>query len=145
LAIANEPKLLLADEPTGAVDNATATLILDLLRKINRELGLTVLIVTHDLKLSAKVDRVIKIRDGRTSTEYLKRDGMEEMNVNFDHNGAAATHREYVVVDRVGRLQIPQELLEEAGIRFMSRVRLEINDNGHLELLPFEEEQKGDC
>ena len=54
LALANEPKLLLADEPTGAVDNATANLILDLFRKINKELGLTIIIVTHDLKLSAR-------------------------------------------------------------------------------------------
>ena len=107
MALANKPKILLADEPTGAVDNATADLILDLFRKINNELGVTVIIVTHDLKLSAKVDRVIKIRDGRTSTEYLKLD-KDTTDLSFDHNGSDKTHQEYVVVDRVGRLQIPQ-------------------------------------
>ncbi len=136
LAIANEPKILLADEPTGAVDNATADLILDLFRKINKELGVTIVIVTHDLKLSAKVDRVIKIRDGRTSTEYLKRDGSREGNANFEHFGENATHIEYVVVDRAGRMQIPAEMLEKAKIPVMSRVRLELDANGHIVLIP---------
>ncbi len=135
LAIANEPKILLADEPTGAVDNATANLILDLFRKINKELGVTIVIVTHDLKLSAKVDRVIKIRDGRTSTEYLKRGGSEG-NSDFEHSGDNATHIEYVVVDRAGRMQIPAEMLEKAKIPVMSRVRLELDDNGHIVLIP---------
>ena len=139
LSLANEPRILLADEPTGAVDNATANMILDLFRTINKELGITVIIVTHDLKLSAKVDRVIKIRDGRTSTEYLKinNDAAAFENVNFGHTGAEATHQEYVVIDRVGRLQIPAEMLERAGIQNMSRVRLEF-DNGRIVIVPFE-------
>ena len=140
LSLANEPRILLADEPTGAVDNATANMILDLFRTINKELGVTVIIVTHDLKLSAKVDRVIKIRDGRTSTEYLKinNDAAAAVeNVNFGHTGAEATHQEYVVIDRVGRLQIPSEMLEMAGIQNMSRVRLEF-DNGRIMIIPFE-------
>ena len=135
LAIANEPKLLLADEPTGAVDNATANLILDLFRKINKELGLTVIIVTHDLKLSAKVDRVIKIRDGRTSTEYL-RIGENDKDINFDSIGENATHREYVVVDRVGRLQLPAEVIERAGIKYMSRIKIEFDGQNRIVLIP---------
>ncbi len=140
LSLANEPRILLADEPTGAVDNATANMILDLFRTINKELGVTVIIVTHDLKLSAKVDRVIKIRDGRTSTEYLKinrEDIVSEKNVNFGHTGEEATHQEYVVIDRVGRLQIPAEMLQQAGIKNMSRVRLEL-ENGRIVIIPFE-------
>lgn len=137
MAMANEPKILLADEPTGAVDNATANMILDLFRKINRELGVTVIIVTHDLKLSAKVDRVIKIRDGRTSTEYLKLN-KNSTDGNFEHSGNNATHQEYVVVDRVGRMQIPSDILERAGISPMSRVRLEFNEKGNIVLIPFE-------
>lgn len=135
MALANEPKILLADEPTGAVDNATANLILDLFRKINKELGVTVIIVTHDLKLSAKVDRVIKIRDGRTSTEYLKLD-KDTSDLVFEHDGTEATHREYVVVDRVGRLQIPQELLDKANIAPMSRVKIEFDEQGRIVLIP---------
>ena len=135
MALANKPKILLADEPTGAVDNATADLILDLFRKINNELGVTVIIVTHDLKLSAKVDRVIKIRDGRTSTEYLKLD-KDTTDLSFDHNGNDKTHQEYVVVDRVGRLQIPQELLDKAQIKPMSRVKIDFDENNRIVLIP---------
>lgn len=137
MALANEPKILLADEPTGAVDNKTANMILDLFRKINKELGVTIIIVTHDMKLSAKVDRVIKIRDGRTSTEYIKLD-KDTSDLVFDHSGREATHKEFVVVDRVGRLQIPTELLEKANISPMSRVRLELDENNHIVLIPFE-------
>lgn len=137
MALSNEPKILLADEPTGAVDNKTANMILDLFRKINKELGVTIIIVTHDMKLSAKVDRVIKIRDGRTSTEYIKLD-KDTTNLNFDFGGKDATHREFVVVDRVGRLQIPSEMLEKAQIQPMSRVRLELDENNHIVLIPFE-------
>lgn len=137
MALSNEPKILLADEPTGAVDNATANMILDLFRKINKELGVTIIIVTHDMKLSAKVDRVIKIRDGRTSTEYIKLD-KDTSGLVFEHAGAGATHKEFVVVDRVGRLQIPTEMLEKAQIQPMSRVRLEFDENNHIILIPFE-------
>ena len=135
MALANEPKILLADEPTGAVDNATANLILDLFRKISKELGVTVIIVTHDLKLSAKVDRVIKIRDGRTSTEYLKLD-KDTSDLSFEHVGQDKTHQEYVVVDRVGRLQIPQELLDKANIKPMSRVKIDFDENNRIVLIP---------
>lgn len=137
MALSNEPKILLADEPTGAVDNKTANMILDLFRKINKELGVTIIIVTHDMKLSAKVDRVIKIRDGRTSTEYIKLD-KDTSNLVFEHSGDEATHTEFVVVDRVGRLQIPTEMLEKAKIEPMSRVRLEFDENNHIVLIPFE-------
>ena len=69
IAIANTPKILLADEPTGAVDNRTADMIMDIFRDVNRQLGVTVIIVTHDVTLSRKVDRIVAIRDGRTSSE----------------------------------------------------------------------------
>lgn len=135
LALANQPKILLADEPTGAVDNATANMILDLFRKVNKELGLTVIIVTHDMNLSAKVDRVIKIRDGRTSAEYLKKEEKDSENI-FASNGQNATHTEYVVVDRVGRLQLPAEVMEQAGLQYMSRVKIEFDSFGRIVLVP---------
>ena len=68
VALANEPEILLADEPTGAVDTKTSSNIQDLFRKLNRELGLTIIIVTHDMKLAHKVDRVVMISDGKIST-----------------------------------------------------------------------------
>ena len=63
IALANNPKILLADEPTGAVDARTGAYILDMLRDINRNTGLTVVIVTHDRMLAKKVNRVVTIRD----------------------------------------------------------------------------------
>ena len=71
VALANEPEILLADEPTGAVDTKTSSNIQDLFRKLNRELGLTIIIVTHDMKLAHKVDRVVMISDGKISTEKI--------------------------------------------------------------------------
>lgn len=116
IALANRPSLLLADEPTGSVDTHTSELIMDIFRKLNRELGVTIVIVTHDLSLAGKVDRVVAIRDGLTSTEFIKR------NPNLDLVGGDHRHRisdaleEYVVVDRAGRLQVPKEFLEALHI-----------------------------
>jgi len=119
IALANRPKLLLADEPTGSVDTATSDLIMDIFRRFNREFGLTIVIVTHDLGLASKVDRVVAIRDGLTSTEFIKR------NVHLDRTLAAPlygrkaleeVHEAFVVVDRAGRLQIPREYLQALGI-----------------------------
>ncbi len=117
IALANEPELLLADEPTGAVDNETSNLILDIFRKLNQEMGVTIVIVTHDLSLAKKVDRVVNIRDGLTSTELLRRSEDESQ-----HQG---NHQEFVVVDRVGRLQIPQEYL--SALQVKDKVTLEFD------------------
>lgn len=68
IALANNPKLLLADEPTGSVDTKTADIIFDIFRELNRN-GQTILIVTHDIALSKKVRRVVAIRDGKISSE----------------------------------------------------------------------------
>jgi len=117
ISLANKPELLLADEPTGSVDSRTSDMIMDIFRKFNSELGITIVIVTHDLSLAGKVDRVVAIRDGLTSTEFIKR------NPNLDHaadaHGMGAlqqVHEEYVVVDRVGRMQIPKDYLQALDI-----------------------------
>src|SRR5260221_11324559 len=69
VALANNPELLLADEPTGELDSVTAGEVLRLLRTLNRELGLTTIVVTHDHVVAEAMDRSVAIRDGRTSTE----------------------------------------------------------------------------
>jgi len=123
IALANEPKLLLADEPTGSVDRATADYILDMFKKLNREMGLTIVIVTHDVTLSKSVQRVVSIRDGKTSSERIVR----EM---ADLDSATPLdweQEEFAVLDRAGRLQIPRELLDEMHLDG-NKVRIRMED-----------------
>ncbi len=72
VALANQPRVLLADEPTGELDSETAQEVFDALRTANRELGATVVVVTHDAAVSGQVARTVAIRDGRTSSEVLR-------------------------------------------------------------------------
>lgn len=117
ISLSNRPKLLLADEPTGSVDTATSDQIMQIFREVNRELGITVVIVTHDLTLAGKVDRVVAIRDGLTSTEFLKRNpNLDAAAAELGAGGLQEVHEAFVVVDRVGRLQVPKEYLESVGI-----------------------------
>jgi ABC-type lipoprotein export system ATPase subunit len=96
-ALVNEPKVLLADEPTGELDTATAAEVFGALQRANTELGVTVLIVTHDPAVSSVVRRVVAIRDGRTSTEIHRR-------ATTGDDGEVAHHAvEYAVLDRAGR------------------------------------------
>jgi ABC-type lipoprotein export system ATPase subunit len=139
VALANEPKLLLGDEPTGELDSASANEILTLLRTLNRQLGLTIIIVTHDVAIAALVDRTIAIRDGRTSTETVRREAPLE--IISEHTLASSaviglpseTHRESVLIDRTGRLQLPKEALERISYNGRAEIRI-VND--HVELWP---------
>ncbi|SFS61116.1 ABC transporter ATP-binding protein [Paenibacillus sp. 453mf] len=113
ISLANRPRLLLADEPTGSVDSETSDRIMAIFRKLNRELAVSVVIVTHDLALANKVDRIVAIRDGLTSTEFVKR------NANLDTEvvpGMGEVHEAFVIIDRAGRLQVPREYLEALSI-----------------------------
>ncbi len=128
IALSNNPKLLLADEPTGSVDTATAKLILDVFRDLNRVMGVTIIIVTHDTKLSAQIDRVVAIRDGKTSTELVRKVGGAKSFGQLTEEAAEAGHEELSVLDRAGRLQIPKEYLEELGLKGGDKVRVELED-----------------
>ncbi|WP_345761820.1 ABC transporter ATP-binding protein [Diaminobutyricibacter sp. McL0608] len=116
VALANDPRVLLADEPTGELDEATSVDVLEAMRGVNRELGVTTLIVTHDPTVSEHVLRTVQIRDGRTSTEVIRRTGITE---GGDEHTIA---EEFAVLDRVGRLQLPPEYL--TSLRMRDRVRL---------------------
>lgn len=139
VALANEPRVLLADEPTGELDSVTAGEVMRLLRALNRQLGLTVLIVTHDIAIAAEVDRTLAIRDGRTSTETVRRESpLAEVHAQSPASSAiiglsSSTHRESILIDRVGRLQLPKEALELYPFHGRAEVRFA---DGHVQLWP---------
>lgn len=139
VALANYPSLLLADEPTGELDSTTAGEVFSLLRQLNTSLGLTMLIVTHDAAIAGLADRTIAIRDGRTSTETVRRDAPPAPGMPVSASAviglSGQTHRESVLIDRVGRLQLPREALERVSFDGRAEVRIE---NDHLELWPTE-------
>lgn len=117
IALANSPKLLLADEPTGSVDVKTANYIFDVFTELNKG-GQTILIVTHDVALSKKVKRVVAIRDGKISSERVLKeayaDRLQESSIDWRQED---TQDEYVILDRAGRLQIPAEFLESLQLK----------------------------
>ncbi len=118
VALANDPAVLLADEPTGDLDSTSAHEVFDLLRSVNRELGTTIVVVTHDPLVSEQVSRVISIRDGRTSSETLRHAAPS-------HGDGHVISEEYAVLDRVGRLQLPHSHVEALGLERRVRLALE--------------------
>lgn len=129
VALANNPVLLLADEPTGEVDSATAVGIFQILKDLNRQYGLTTVIVSHDLGIAHHVDRVVAIRDGKTSSETV-RQSAQNADADSTHKGTGEIFEEVVLVDSAGRLQVPHEYLEQFNIQ--GRVRLEAVEGGIL-------------
>ncbi|MDI9497318.1 MAG: ABC transporter ATP-binding protein [Bacillota bacterium] len=138
IALANEPPLLLGDEPTGSVDVQTANELFELFRRLNQELGLTIVVVTHDKTLSEKVRRVIQIQDGRISREHHMDAALDYAAIQrgafttgldpeaWNTRSASAEvqqHEEFLILDRAGRLQIPREILEQEGFD-SNRVRM---------------------
>lgn len=144
VALANQPALLLADEPTGELDSVTARDIMACLRQINTQFGLTIILVTHDVAVASEVDRTLAIRDGRISTETVRRNAslpLEEGASNGTGKTGASTviglslstHHESILVDAIGRLQLPKEALERLPIH--GRLEALILDD-HIELWP---------
>ncbi len=130
VALANHPPLLLADEPTGELDDATAAEILDLFGAINNELDTTILIVTHDPDIAYKVGRVVMIRDGKMATEVRRRVTYQRL------SGAAETDQpleEFILVDGSGRVQIPRDIIDR--LKIGARARIDAAD-GKVTLTP---------
>ena len=109
-ALAHRPKLLLADEPTGELDAASAGLVYELIGELAREHGCTTVLVSHDVESTAIADRTVRVRDGRVSEETERGDG------------------ETLVVARGGWVRLPEELLVRA--RIGSRARAELGRRG---------------
>jgi putative ABC transport system ATP-binding protein len=121
VALANGPAVLLADEPTGELDSTTSAEVFELLRRINRESGTTIVAVTHDPLVAEHVTRTVRIRDGRTSTETVRRTEQSEAG---EHQIVA---EEFAVLDRAGRLQLPRAHIDALGL--VDRVRLRLEDD----------------
>ncbi|MEU7038659.1 ABC transporter ATP-binding protein [Streptomyces sp. NPDC046237] len=127
VALANNPSVLLADEPTGELDSATGEQVFAAFRRANEELGTTVVIVTHDQAVASEVRRTVAIRDGRTSSEVLRR-------TEVDAEGQESlVSREYAMLDRAGRLQLPAEYTASLGMEH--RVMLELEQD-HIGVWP---------
>lgn len=128
-ALANNPRVLFADEPTGELDSATSVEIFDVLRSVNEEEGVTVVVVTHDPLVAEHVNRTVAIRDGRTSSEVLRRAAVD------DEGEHTIVSEEFAVLDRVGRLQLPSEFVEALDLEQLVRLTL---DPDHINVWPSE-------
>ncbi|MBN2075150.1 MAG: ABC transporter ATP-binding protein [Dehalococcoidales bacterium] len=120
VALAHDPPLLLADEPTGELDSHSASNILDIFHALNEAYGVTIIIVTHDNSITGKVDRVVTIRDGRTSLESVRGTKRGE-----EQAEQVVSYEEFIVLDGVGRLQLPREYVDKLGLKGRVRVLME--------------------
>lgn len=135
VALANKPRVLFADEPSGELDTQTAGEVFEVLRRVNEDEGVTVVVVTHDPLVAEHVNRTVAIRDGRTSSEVLRRTEIDEVG---EHR---VVSEEFAVLDRVGRLQLPHDFVE--ALELERRVRLTL-DPDHINVWPDKtEEERG--
>ena len=135
VALANEPKLLLADEPTGELDSTTSDQVYELFKRLNRDLGLTICIVSHDPLIAQHVGRLVAIRDGKLASETVRRNrpGVKRRPADAEAERAELAERwddhfeELIVLDSAGRLQIPKQYREQLG--FENRVEMEVTED----------------
>ena len=137
VALANDPKLLLADEPTGELDSLTSDQIYDLFQQLNRDDGLTICIVSHDPLIAQHVGRVVAIRDGKLASETVRRRPRRKPHPQDETDVAAQSSttwedhfEELIVLDSAGRLQIPKAYREQLAIS--NRVEMEVTNDGLL-------------
>lgn len=126
-ALANSPRILFADEPTGELDTSTSNEVFDVMRRVNRANDVTIVVVTHDPLVADHVERTVAIRDGRTSSEVLRR---MEVSERGEHQVVV---EEFAVLDRVGRLQLPTDYVDALDLE--QRVRLTL-DSDHINVWP---------
>ncbi len=122
IALSNRPQLLLADEPTGSLDSQSARQVLDVFREVRATYGVTIITVTHDRQMAKEVDRYVQIRDGKVTTETVRRTAGH----GFSDAEDPRTHDEYVVLDSAGRLQIPADFLKK--LKITSRASIAMQD-----------------
>lgn len=115
ISLSNNPPLLLADEPTGELDDATAGEVMKVFESVNQELNTTIMIVSHDQDIAYKVDRVVLIRDGKLSTEIIRKKSVND----------GSELEEFTIVDGSGRVQVPKMLLDRTKIERRAKVRID--------------------
>jgi ABC-type methionine transport system ATPase subunit len=134
VALANSPSLLLADEPSGELDSQTAESIFDVFHSLNEAYRVTIVIVTHDIRITNKVERVVTISDGRTSLETIREP-------KFADSGLKRIHDEFIILDEAGRLQLPKDYIEKLNLKGRVRVLL---DDDHINVWPGENLKRED-
>jgi putative ABC transport system ATP-binding protein len=134
VALVNNPPLLLGDELSGQVDSQSAMRLLDAVQAINQAYGTTVLLVTHDPLVASRVDRVVTMRDGRASTEIRRQRQGEGGSPQPD-----VQEEEWVILDPVGRLQLPRAYVNTLEMRELVKVHLEPD---HISIWPKEKDER---
>ena len=129
VALANDPILLLADEPTGELDSYTTSVIIDYLSQLNQNFGLCILVVTHDKRFAKMTHKTYKIRDGRLTTYHVR--SKETPDIDYQE--------EIVIVDSQGNLRLPHDVLEQ--FKDLKSVKVKI-DGKKIELIPFREKEE---
>ena len=135
VAVANNPEVLFADEPTGELDEATGAEVFQALQTINAELGVTIVVVTHDPGVSTQVRRTVAIRDGRTASEVRR------VSRTTGDGSTEVVTEEYAVLDRSGRPQLPAAFVEALSLR--DRVRLNLEPD-HVKVRPGDRRTDGE-
>lgn len=134
IALANDPKMLLADEPTGSVDTKTAYHILNMLKELNEELGITIIVVTHDPKVANMVERVISINDGMIGSELHKKaytyEAFSDEQKDITLLDAKKSHDEYVIVDKKGRMKIPESIFDDMELTGGEHLQVHKSEDG---------------
>lgn len=133
IALANNPKILLADEPTGSVDSKTSASILKLFNELNRQLNITIIIVTHDMRVAHTIKRVVSIDNGKIFKELIAKQVYTEedfdKNIMVSNIDEGNTHEEYLIIDRHNRVQIPEEFLYKLNLDKSSKVKAKLDDD----------------
>jgi putative ABC transport system ATP-binding protein len=124
VALANNPPLLLADEPTGQIDTEAAMHVLDVLHSIHQAFGTTIMIVTHSPLIASRMERVVTMQDGHASTEIRR---------HTNHTDDSLQEEEWSILDPAGRLQLPGPYINTLEMRELVRLHLE---PGHISIWP---------
>ncbi|MFX1518076.1 MAG: ABC transporter ATP-binding protein [Promethearchaeota archaeon] len=123
VALANDPKIILADEPTGDLDSVSTFKIIDYFQEVNKDLGKTFVVVTHDHRFSNMTKRAVNILDGQ----------IVGMHRRADFEKTASEREEVFYLDERGNLHIPEHLRKKAGVK--KHVKLELID-GRITIIP---------